>query len=120
MPPALRSALRSANPIRSVGAGMDDNRPTQSSDGPARTPRTRGPKWLREGDDPDYRFSLANERTFLAWIRTSLAMIAGAVAVVQLVPPFNVSGGRGLLGAVLAVCGLGIASTAYFRWSANE
>ena len=27
--------------------------------------------------EPDYRFTLANERTFLAWMRTSLALIAG-------------------------------------------
>ena len=36
-----------------------------------------------QGSTPDYRFSLANERTFLAWIRTSLALIAGGVAVDQ-------------------------------------
>ncbi len=34
-----------------------------------------------EGNEPDVRFSLANERTFLAWIRTALALLAGAVAV---------------------------------------
>lgn len=39
------------------------------------------PKGLREGREPDPRFTLANERTFLAWIRTSLALIAGAVAL---------------------------------------
>jgi putative membrane protein len=33
------------------------------------------------GSDPDARFSLANERTFLAWIRTSLALVAGGVAL---------------------------------------
>jgi putative membrane protein len=33
------------------------------------------------GDEPDARFTLANERTFLAWVRTALAMLAGAVAV---------------------------------------
>ena len=38
------------------------------------------------GEEPDYRFTLANERTFLAWIRTALALIAGGVALVQLVP----------------------------------
>jgi putative membrane protein len=35
--------------------------------------------------EPDYRFSLANERTFLAWIRTSFGLLAGGVAVNQLV-----------------------------------
>jgi putative membrane protein len=38
----------------------------------------------------DYRFTLANERTFLAWVRTSLAMIAAGVAVVQFVPGLSV------------------------------
>lgn len=33
------------------------------------------------GPDPDTRFTLANERTFLAWTRTALALVAGAVAV---------------------------------------
>ena len=31
------------------------------------------------GQEPDYRFSLANERTFLAWMRTALALVAAAV-----------------------------------------
>ena len=34
-----------------------------------------------QGDEPDARFTLANERTFLAWVRTALAMLAGSVAV---------------------------------------
>lgn len=33
------------------------------------------------GEEPDARFTLANERTFLAWIRTSLALIAGGIAL---------------------------------------
>ncbi|WP_040167562.1 YidH family protein [Microbacterium gorillae] len=33
------------------------------------------------GSEPDARFTLANERTFLAWMRTSLALIAGGVAL---------------------------------------
>ncbi|MFG2266559.1 YidH family protein [Streptomyces sp. NPDC048720] len=40
----------------------------------------------REGSTPDYRFSLANERTFLAWLRTALALIGGGVAVDQFMP----------------------------------
>ncbi|NGO70106.1 DUF202 domain-containing protein [Streptomyces sp. SB3404] len=36
-----------------------------------------------EGTTPDYRFSLANERTFLAWVRTALALVAGGIAVDQ-------------------------------------
>ena len=42
----------------------------------------RQPRWVYDvGDEPDPRFSLANERTFLAWVRTALAMFAGGVAL---------------------------------------
>lgn len=38
----------------------------------------RHPRWLYGvGSDPDPRFSLANERTLLSWIRTSIAFAAG-------------------------------------------
>lgn len=37
------------------------------------------PRRFAEGRDPDPRFTLANERTFLAWIRTALGMVAAAV-----------------------------------------
>ncbi|MCW7945211.1 membrane protein [Streptomyces hygroscopicus] len=39
-----------------------------------------------EGETPDYRFSLANERTFLAWLRTALALVGGGFAVDQFLP----------------------------------
>ncbi|MEO3975387.1 DUF202 domain-containing protein [Streptomyces sp. CAU 1734] len=56
-----------------------------------------------EGDTPDYRFSLANERTFLAWLRTALALIGGGFAVDQFLPDLHwgVRAGMalGLLGA---------------------
>ena len=49
---------------------------------------TRQPRWVYdEGDEPDPRFSLANERTFLAWVRTALAMLAGGVALHALEVP---------------------------------
>ena len=41
------------------------------------------PRWRQEGEDPDYRFTLANERTFLAWIRTALATLAIGVLLDQ-------------------------------------
>ena len=72
------------------------------------------------GSDPDYRFSLANERTFLAWIRTALALIAGAVAVLQIVPPFAVPGARAVLGVGLAATGLLTAVVARARWRSTE
>lgn len=80
----------------------------------------RRPRWLDEGENPDYRFSLANERTFLAWIRTSLALLAGAVAMAQVVPPFAWPGTRTALAALLALVGLGVAASSYRRWKSAE
>lgn len=69
-----------------------------------------------DGVEPDYRFTLANERTFLAWIRTSLGLLAGGVAVRQLIEPFEVSGGRTAL-ALLAIGASGILAVGgYVRW----
>jgi putative membrane protein len=66
--------------------------------------------------EPDYRFTLANERTFLAWLRTAMALLAAAVAIVQLVPEFGFEGARRLVGAVLAVLGSAVAVGAVVRW----
>lgn len=66
--------------------------------------------------EPDYRFTLANERTFLAWIRTALALIAGGVAVVQLVPAFGIPGVRHGLGLLLTTGGGALAVLSIRRW----
>jgi putative membrane protein len=43
--------------------------------------------WVRNvGDDPDPRFTLANERTFLAWTTTSLGLLGIGLAVGTIVP----------------------------------
>jgi putative membrane protein len=55
-----------------------------------------------EGDTPDYRFSLANERTFLAWVRTGLALIGGGFAVDQFLPDLSGPWRIGLALALLA------------------
>ena len=67
--------------------------------------------------DVDYRFILANERTFLAWIRTALGVIAGGVALDQFV---IVEGDEGAIRALaIAAIALGavIAITGTVRWS---
>lgn len=68
------------------------------------------------GSDPDYRFTLANERTFLAWYRTALALIASGVAVVQLVPALAFPGARHVVGILLTVAGGGLSLAAVLRW----
>ena len=46
------------------------------------TQRVQRPKFIySHGSEPDPRFTLSNERTFLAWIRTGLAFIAGGIAL---------------------------------------
>ncbi|MQA86484.1 MAG: DUF202 domain-containing protein [Streptosporangiales bacterium] len=85
-----------------------------------RLPRVRRPPLREVGQDPDYRFSLANERTFLAWIRTSLALLAAGVAVIQIIPSFGPPGGRLALGVVLIVLALILAAASYPRWEGVE
>ena len=71
------------------------------------------------GEDPDYRFTLANERTFLAWIRTSLAFIAGGVALEALVPGVQ-PGFRLAASIVLVVVGIATPIQAWLGWHAAE
>ncbi|MCH6468634.1 YidH family protein [Sinomonas terrae] len=82
--------------------------------------KLREPQWRREGEMPDYRFSMANERTFLAWIRTAMAILAGAIAVDQLTPQIAPAPVRIVLCLVLAVIGALLAVEAYRRWSLQE
>jgi putative membrane protein len=67
--------------------------------------------------EPDYRFTLANERTFLAWERTALGLLAAAVAVVQLVPELAIPGARHILGVLLAVLATLTAGVGLLRWA---
>src|ERR1700712_4194126 len=69
-----------------------------------------------DGPEPDYRFTLANERTFLAWERTALGLLAAAVAVVQLVPELPIPGSRHVLGVLLAVLATLTAGVGLRRW----
>lgn len=76
--------------------------------------------WRQEGSEPDYRFSFANERTFLAWIRTALALLAAVVLLVQFAHRLQpqavvvaVALGFALLAALLC-------AMSYSRWRANE
>jgi putative membrane protein len=66
--------------------------------------------------EPDYRFTLANERTFLAWQRTALGLLAAAVAVIQFVPELGITGGRHILAALLAVLAILTAGMGLLRW----
>ncbi|HTT52063.1 MAG TPA: DUF202 domain-containing protein [Streptosporangiaceae bacterium] len=71
--------------------------------------------------EPDARYTYANERTFLAWIRTALALVAAGLAVIQLLPPFHgIHWGRRAIGIPLIVLGGSIALLSYREWTANQ
>jgi putative membrane protein len=70
--------------------------------------------------EPDYRFTLANERTYLAWVRTTLALVAAAVAVVHVAPPLAVARADVALGVLLAGLALATSLLGYRRWHQNE
>lgn len=80
--------------------------------------------WARRllpgGREPDPRFSLANERTFLAWIRTAMALLAGGIAVeafaIEIFEP-TVRKGIALL---LIVLGMFVSGGAFMRWLGVE
>ena len=98
---------------------MSDETPPEAG-GRGGRPRGRFPRSVYEhGTEPDPRFSLANERTFLAWIRTSLALLAGGVALEGLALPLQ-PGLRFAASLVLVVLGLAAPVQAWRGWSRDE
>lgn len=69
---------------------------------------------------PDERFTLASERTFLAWMRSSLALLAGGIAMMHLVPEFSTAWVRTLLGLVLIALAGAAALVGMRRWREVE
>jgi putative membrane protein len=82
-------------------------------------------RWPRSvyaaGSEPDPRFSFANERTFLAWIRTGLGFLAAGVAIAAVA---RLSAQLGVevrvASIVLIVCGLACGVGSFSRWMGNE
>jgi putative membrane protein len=70
----------------------------------------------QEGTTPDYRFSLANERTFLAWIRTALALIGGGFAVDQFLTDHLTHWVRVVLAVFLLAGGVACTLRAVNHW----
>lgn len=66
--------------------------------------------------EPDYRFTLANERTFLAYLRTALALDGAGLAVVQFLTVVGTREGRALMGIALVLSGTAMAVAGFLRW----
>lgn len=81
---------------------------------------SRFPRWVYEhGSEPDPRFSLANERTFLAWSRTALALIAAGVALEALAMPLEPAL-RAVAAALLLVLGAVLPLLSWWDWGRAE
>jgi putative membrane protein len=80
----------------------------------------RKPSWRSEGEEPDYRFTLANERTFLAWIRTALALLAGGVLLDQFSTRLEPHVAVLALAIALSSLAALLSLLAYTRWRANQ
>lgn len=70
--------------------------------------------------DIDARFAYANERTFLAWNRTALALIVTGLALIRFLPPFPGRWEPVLLGIPLLVVGGLVAFSSYGHFRACD
>ncbi len=109
---------------RQAGDGAADSAPGTESIRPESRAPDRSEPDVR-GAEPDtgpvvpeldYRFTLAGERTFLAWIRTALGLLAGGVAVHELVQPFGHHDIRSVLAMCCIVLAAVVAVGAFGRW----
>jgi putative membrane protein len=101
--------------------GPEQPEGSQGPEGSDRPEGSQGPEGSdRRDDEPDVRFSYANERTFLAWNRTALALIATGVAATQLLPRLQVTWGRRLLGLPLIALGAVVAAESFRQFRSNQ
>lgn len=90
----------------------------QAQDSPADDRGRLARRVFPDGTDPDPRFTMANERTFLAWIRTGLALQAGGIAVEAfgvLEEPADKS-----VAILLLILGMFVTGGAFVRWIGVE
>jgi len=104
--------------------GVGEALATGETDAARVAPDRRPSSVYGAGGEPDPRFSMANERTALAWLRTALAVVAGGVGLASLTrladlaDPLN-----GLLDALataLCLVGAGVATSAVTGWRHRE
>ena len=99
------------------------------SEGSGQRDRHAADRWLfltqperkleQTGSEPDPRFTFANERTFLAWNRTALALIAAGLGAAQFLH-FNLHGLRFVIAVPLILLGAVLAVASYVHWQDSE
>ena len=109
---------------RPAAAGSTETPPGDHSGGRGRRwwlpwPARHEPRLEDVGSDLDPRFTFANERTFLAWNRTALALIAAGLAAAQFLK-FNLHGLRLIIAVPLIVLGAVLALASYSHWEDSE
>ena len=107
------------------GAGLATTTISTNITGVTAPTQHRDRRWPRRvyaaGSEPDPRFTFANERTFLAWIRTGLGFLAAGVAIAAVAHLTDRLGLEvRLAAAVLVICGLACGIGAFSRWMGNE
>ncbi|UZX04590.1 DUF202 domain-containing protein [Arthrobacter sp. CDRTa11] len=93
--------------------------PTDQTSPTSPEPPSRGKlaeRLLPGGTEPDPRFTLANERTFLAWIRTSLALLAGGIAIEAFTADLFLEPVRKGLAVLLLLLGMLLSAGSAVRW----
>src|SRR6266536_1909515 len=107
--------------MRAGEAAIRDDRAAIAEDETAMREDHAAMREAGDGTEPDARFTFANERTFLAWSRTALALVVAGLAVAQLLPPFpGVPWGRRALGVPLIVLGALLSVVGYVEWGRNQ
>jgi putative membrane protein len=107
-----------SGPDDATGDGVDP--PTDSGVGVGASDRRRPRSVYGVGTEPDARFSLANERTALAWMRTALALVAGGVGLTSLRSVADLPGFLDVVAAAACIAGGAVAVRSVLGWRAHE
>jgi inner membrane protein YidH len=119
--PGEEAATDASGRAGSPAPGQPAGQPGQQPVAPPGEQQPAGAAPRPAEHEPDARYTFANERTFLAWIRTALALVAAGLAVIQLLPPFHgIRWGRHAIGIPLILLGGALAMLSYREWMANQ
>ena len=121
---ATRCWTSARTPGSSCSVSASQARNEVHLDQPERSPSSRAARGEapRHGDEtePDAWFTFANERTFLAWNRTALALVGAGLAIIQLLPPSPACLGRHLLAVPLIALGAVLSLAGYVEWTRKQ